>query len=154
MIDALCTSPESVGRISYAAMSLLALREHSAKELQQKLLKRFDDLELINHVLNDLKDRDLQSDARFAHAFVQMKVRQGKGPVRITYDLKEKGVATSLIETVMSERAGEWDALAKEIKLRKFGSDLTSSSEKAKQMRFLQYRGFTLDQIRSVYSDA
>jgi regulatory protein len=148
------TSAETMSRINYAAMSLLAMREHSIKELQQKLLRKFEDLELIDLAIDNLKDRDLQSDTRFAYAYIQMKIRQGKGPVRIGYDLREKGVDQSLIETAISEHDDEWCALAKEIKLRKFGSGVLSNQERAKQMRFLQYRGFTLDQIRAAYNDA
>lgn len=134
-------------------MNLLALREHSKKELVKKLLQKHDDAELIAQVVAELAARDLQSDERFAEEFVKMRCRQGKGPVRIAYDLQERGIIAEVAHALIAESGYDWIALAEDVRAKRFAEKSPEShQEKAKQMRFLQYRGFTMEQIRAVVS--
>lgn len=144
--------PASFASVQFSAMNLLAMREHSAWELQQKLQKKFEDVELIRQVIADLIERNLQSDERFTEAFIKMRMRQGKGPIRIQYDLKEKGVAAGLIANALESSDSLWLDLANEVRVRRFGTKLPSDHrDKAKQMRFLQYRGFGSEHIQRVF---
>ena len=100
-----------------------------------------------------LVDDGLQSDARFAEAFVRSRINQGKGPVRIRADLRERGLAGSAIDLALEEADENWYALARDVRLKKFGPDAPSAfRDKAKQMRFLQSRGFDTDQIQHAVS--
>jgi regulatory protein len=142
----------SFANVQFSAMSLLALREHSAWELEQKLQKKFDDCTLVAQVITDLTARDLQNDERFAEAFVKMRIRQGKGPVRIQYDLREKGIAADLIAIVLDDSNSLWLGLAQEVRIRRFGEKVPCDhKDKAKQMRFLQYRGFSSAHIQQIF---
>ncbi len=144
------TAETSTATVSMSAMSLLALREHSAKELRTKLLQKYEDESLVVQVIADLATRDLQSDDRFAEQFVTMRMRQGKGPVRIAHELQERGIATDLISEVISQREEDWASLAREVRVKRFGEiSPDSHPAKMKQMRFLQYRGFNSAQIRA-----
>lgn len=137
--------------IQFSAMNLLARREHSRKELHQKLSLRFEAEPLIMATLDNLAERNLQSDERFAEAFVRMRRGQGKGPIRIAHELREKGVASFFIETLIDETDSEWLELAQSVRTKRFGSVPPSSpGEKAKQIRFLQYRGFNQLQIQKI----
>src|SRR5690606_29636233 len=111
------------------------------------------DSALIAQVVTDLAARDLQSDERFAEEFVKMRCRQGKGPVRIAFDLQEKGITAEVTQALLADSAYNWIALAEDVRTKRFAEKIPQShQEKAKQMRFLQYRGFTLEQIRAVVS--
>lgn len=148
------TAEISTAAVSMSAMNLLALREHSAKELRTKLLQKYEDESLVVQVIADLATRDLQSDDRFAEQFVIMRMRQGKGPVRIVHELQERGVATDLISEVISQRGEDWVSLAREVRIKRFGETPPDSHQaKMKQMRFLQYRGFNSAQIRAAMDE-
>lgn len=130
--------------IRFAALNLLAMREHSAKELLQKLGRKFEQQDWILAVVVRLQEEGLQSDARFSEAFVSMRKRQGKGPLLIAMELKERGVDSHLINEFVAAGEPEWRDLALSIKQRKFGYDAPMNmKEKAKQTRFLAARGFS-----------
>lgn len=136
--------------IRFAAMNLLAMREHSLKELKQKLALKFDDSEnIINEVLNNLVSQGLQSDKRFADAFTIMRKRQGKGPVIVTMELCERGITRDLIQEFVDPESDEWSRLALSVRQKKYGDTPASTlKEKAKQMRFLSGRGFNAKNIK------
>ncbi len=131
-------------------MDLLARREHGRAELEQKLVAAGFDAEVAVDALQRLADEGLQSDRRFVEAFMQSRINQGKGPLRIHADLGQRGIAAGLIDEVLEEAGEDWIALARDARLKKFGrSQPAGFKEKARQMRFLQYRGFEPDQIQA-----
>lgn len=130
------------------ALDLLARREHSQKELKQKLMKRDFSAELIDDVLSEIAEQGWQSDLRFAEDYLSARKRDLYGPERIRMELSERGVSDDIIDSLLNVHDDEWFELARQLKLKKFGEAIPEEyAEKAKQMRFLQYRGFTLDQI-------
>ena len=140
------TTPNHQIRCYSAALKMLMRREHSKLELFNKLkLKGYDD-EIIDSAITQLTEQNYQSDERFAEAFILMRFNQGKGPVRIASELKLRGISSFNLSDF------DWFKSAKEIRKKKFG-DLTSSDfkEQAKQKRFLQSRGFSLDQINQSF---
>lgn len=152
--------------VRFSAMNLLSLREHSAEELYKKLSKKYPQSELIVTTIKRLTEDGLQSDARFAEAFVTMRKRQGKGPLLINMELKERGVAAELINKFLQCDSESWKILAATVRQKKFGqlfahcakgaNDVKETArEKAKQMRFLAARGFTTECIQYAlkYSD-
>lgn len=133
--------------IRLAAMNLLAMREHSAFELRRKLARRFDDADIVEAVAV-LSAENLQSDERYTEAFINMRKRQGKGPVRIALELKEKGVSEAVISIYLDTSDHDWFDLALAERQKRFGvAEPQNVKERARQMRFLQYRGFTQPQI-------
>ena len=132
------------------AMDYLARREHARGELLTKLERAGFDPDVSQDAVAQLVADGLQSDARFVEAFVRSRVGQGKGPVRIRAELREHGVGDSLIDDGLAEAGQSWYELAREVRLKKFGaSEPADFREKARQMRFLQSRGFESDQIQS-----
>lgn len=141
------------------ALGLLARREHSHTELLQKLQRKFgfqgeSALGLIPAILEELQSNNYQSDSRFAESYVTYRTRSGKGPLRIIQELRERGVSEDLIEALVISEDESWYMLASDIAQRRFGeshsfADIDSKMKfRAKQMRFLQYRGFTFEQIK------
>lgn len=127
------------------AMTLLALREHSRYELQQKLLRRGFSLDAIAVVVNDLISQGLQSDRRFAESYAYSRASRGYGPQRICVELQQKGVDDELIQTVIEEIGVDWPALAKKVYDKKFGRVKPSTlQEKLRRQNFIRYRGFSV----------
>ena len=140
------TTPNHQIRCYSVALKMLMRREHSKLELFSKLqLKGYDD-EIIDSAITQLTEQNYQSDERFAEAFILMRFNQGKGPVRIASELKLRGIISFNLSDF------DWFKSAKEIRKKKFG-DIVSSDfkEQAKQKRFLQSRGFNLDQINQSF---
>ncbi|MDG1819974.1 MAG: regulatory protein RecX [Porticoccaceae bacterium] len=157
-------------KIRIAAMDLLTGREYSRAELATKLNKRFDSHDSIDQVLVQIAEEGLQSDKRFAEAFIRSRIYRGHGLSRIRQDIRQKGVADELVAVALEEADIDWYALAKDVAERKFGlgksedygledkNDYSleqskarrekAQKEKARQMRFMQYRGFSYDQIK------
>ena len=136
-------------------MNLLARREHSRRELLQKLSRRFpNEAERVGVEVCQLTAEGLQSDARLAEAFIRARTSRGQGPSKIRIELKGKDVTDADIALAFEEAEVDWFALASEVVLKKFG-DLADQEVdirlKARASRFLQQRGFSYDHIASLY---
>ena len=132
------------------AMNLLAMREHSAKELWVKLAKRCEQTDLLFATVAKLQRDGLQSDVRFAQAFINMRLRQGKGAQLIRLELREKGISDELIHEYLinSLQEADWNLLALKAYRKKFGdTPLADLKEKSKRIRFLTARGFSTANI-------
>ena len=142
-------------RIRSVAIALQSYREHGARELEAKLTRKGYDSLTTAQVIEELRESGLVSDQRFAEAYVRGHAGRGHGPIRIRYDLKELGVPPKLISAALESEEFDWADRAATVRRRKFG-DLPPSvfAERAKQMRFLQYRGFSGDQIRAAFDSA
>jgi regulatory protein len=107
------------------------------------------DPDVVTDEVARLTGENLQSDARFVESFVQSRINQGKGPARIRAELGQKHISDSAIDVGIEKAEADWGELARETRARKFGlADPADYKEKARQMRFLQYRGFESDHIR------
>jgi len=153
--------PEEVDRFAdpkearKKAMDYLARREYGHEELISKLATAGFENEIAATTVGQLRDENLQNDQRFAESFIQSRINQGKGPVRIRQELKERRIRSEVVDDALEEAAADWFVLAVEIRVKKFGPELPAEfKEKARQMRFLQYRGFEQEHIQSaVQSD-
>ena len=129
-------------------MDALARREHGFDELVDKLCDRGFEPEVVVAELSRLREEGLQSDRRFAEAFVSSRFRQGKGPQRIRAELRAKRLSDALVDDALRDSEFDWGALARDVRVRKYGEAVPENFElKAKQMRFLTYRGFSQEQI-------
>lgn len=134
------------------ALDLLARREHSRFELRNKLLLRFrGEEQVIDRVLEDLENENLLSDKRFTEMFIRGRVAKGNGPIRITSELRQKGVDVSMVELMLSELDVEWYSVLKALSLQKYGAtSATDDKERAKRIRFFQSKGYAPEIIREV----
>ncbi len=136
-------------------MNFLVRREHSQAELRRKLLQRYDSNNVIEQVLQQLVEQRLQSDARFTEIYIRMRAERGYGPVRINDELQQRGISDAIIAEFLEADDAMWFDYAKAVWKKKYGKQLPQSyHERAKQMRFLQYRGFTMAQINAVVKNA
>lgn len=138
---------------SARAVSYLANREHSAYELAQKLSKAGFDADEVGDVIQQLKETNLQSDVRFAESFIRSRANRGYGAVRINMELKDRGVTADIITECMNTAEIDWFTLAAEVRSKRFGEEMPDDyKSRAKQQRFLQYRGFTHEQITESFN--
>ena len=135
-------------------MNLLARREHSTRELRDKLLARGFEDDDITPALQALSREGLLSDERFTESFIHSRLERGSGPVKIRAELRQRGVTDEIIANWLDERDRAWLERAEAVRRKKFGSTLpVDYKEKARQARFLQYRGFSAEQTRYVLRD-
>jgi regulatory protein len=127
-------------------MRYLARREHSRAELQHKLQSHVQEGENLDAVLDELEERNWLSDARAAALFVDTK-RGRFGTQRIAHELRQKGIPENLISDALPQLKETELESASQVWQRKFGIQPQDSKEKAKQIRFLQSRGFSMDVI-------
>lgn len=133
---------------------MLARREHSEKELCRKLTGRDFNPDEVARVITQLKQEGLQSDRRFTDALVHNRIEKGYGPAWIARELREKGVSDDLIADALHTGEVDWFACAIRVREKKYGRAKPDNyREQARQSRFLQYRGFSGEQIRGVFDD-
>ncbi len=98
-----------------------------------------------------LAGANLVSDERFVEARILARRQRGYGPVHIRRDLEEKGIDRGLIDRWIDMNDREWLDDLRDVKQKKFGArPPATAAERARQMRFYQYRGFTMEQIRKI----
>jgi regulatory protein len=134
------------------AIDLLARREHSEQELRQKLKTREYDADTIDEVLQALKEDRLQSDERFTESYVNHRFNAGVGPLKIRYELRQKGVSDRLVDEFLEPLSDQWDELMTRQRIRKYGASIPNDyAERMKQARFLQNRGFSPESVMRLF---
>lgn len=132
-------------------MSLQARREHSRYELFQKLSRRDFSESDIESVLDEFVVKNLQSDERFCEAYLRMRLNQGFGPLKVRMELEQKRVDGDLIARYLSQYADAFDEALVVLFDKKFAEPASEMKAKARQMRFLQSRGFSSEAIYALY---
>ena len=133
------------------SIGLLSRREHSSKELMQKLMQRGFLLAEIEPVLIFLTNKNYLSDIRAAESIFRNRVNRGYGWLYINNEMNQKGISTDIIDAIYQEQDIDWYQQVLLTYQKKFtNNEINDLTEKAKRMRFLQYRGFSMDEIMSV----
>ena len=135
------------------AMDLLARREHGRVELMRKLHQRGASPEMIEEALDRLTEDGLLSEARYLESFISYRARSGYGPLRIREELSQRGLQRGDIELALRESGIDWQEQLQEVWRRKFAGHLPiDARERAKQGRFLSYRGYSMELIGRLFS--
>lgn len=120
-------------------------REHSRRELEQKLKRINAKPEQIEAVLLKLIGYNLQSDQRFAESLVRSQINRGRAARVIKQRLQVAGVSADEPEVVTQLGQVDWVSEATNQLRKRFGQPLsTEPKEKARYIRFLQYRGYSM----------
>lgn len=158
----------------WLAFYYLGRREHSKKELREKLLAKECEPQAVEDLLEEFEQEGYQSDDRMTSALIKDGIGKKHGKIRIFQTLKKHGLTTissatelqnwidehyeffsDLIinpstETEEQESLNEnyeidWLSQAVEARVKKYGDSIpTDPKEKSRQLRFLQYRGFDM----------
>lgn len=136
----------TAAEVRLVAMDLLARREHSRRELRNKLLRRFSDADLVDTEITRLAGENLQSDGRFAESYLRQRTGRGFGPLRIRDEMRQRGIDDDDIDRAFAGEGCNWAELAARALERKFGTGPGADlRDKARRSRFLQYRGFAFE---------
>jgi len=131
------------------ALGFLARREHSRAELRRKLAPHAESPGQLDALLDDLIQRKLLSEERFAEARAHVLARKF-GAARIERDLRARGVSEEQAANASIEaRATEFER-AREIWRRKFGTLPADLKQRGRQARFLLSRGFSTDVVSRI----
>ena len=132
-----------------SAIAQLARRDFASGELFLKLESQGYDKAVAAAVIAELTEERALDDARYAEHYVAYHAERGHGPLRIGAELRSLGVPDALIDSALGT-GPDWRKLAHEVRARKFGAETPEEwTEKTRQARFLQYRGFSADHIRA-----
>ncbi|KQB55607.1 recombinase RecX [Pseudomonas endophytica] len=135
------------------AMDLLARREHGRVELTRKLLQRGACQDMIDTALDRLTQEGLLSESRYLESYINYRAGSGYGPLRIREELSQRGLSRGDIEEALRESGFNWQEQLQDTWRRKFAGKLPENAkERARQGRFLSYRGYTLEMIGRVLS--
>lgn len=132
------------------ALYWLSKKEYSIHDFAKKLDNVCEISGLKNELLEDFIKRDWLNEQRYMASFVRMKLSAGLGLNRIKQELQSHGIKSSDAELYLEALETDWFAQAQSTYDKKYGSkplDKKDFKEKAKRFRFMQYRGFSPDQI-------
>lgn len=132
------------------AQQLLAQREHGTQELIRKLKLKHPDCETeVATVVAELGESDWLNEVRYVQAFIRKEIALGHGQRHIQQALQQKAANAEVVSQCLQEADVDWLELAVAVRVKKFGAALPkAASDVAKQMRFLNYRGFDSDTVR------
>ncbi|MEJ2213236.1 MAG: regulatory protein RecX [Gammaproteobacteria bacterium] len=140
--------------IEAAAIRLLSQTEQTFFQLKKKLLAKGFEPDQVIDVLNALESQNLLSDKRFAEQYLSFRSRKGFGPLRITQELREKGVDENLLDSVIADACPDWSAIMQTALQKKFGATRARNyKDQAKRARFLESRGFPASLISQFVFD-
>ncbi len=153
--------PKSIARLSFMrdsflqqsaifyALKLLGLRNHSRRELEQKLLKKGYDAGSIDETMEKLANRGVLDDRAFGMELIRSRSRRKPaGKLKIAAELRKKGVAEAIIDELLKEYDCAALCLrAAEKKIRSL-HEATEAGRKRKLEVFLCNRGFAWPEIQ------
>lgn len=134
------------------AVSLLARREYSRKELIAKLEAKGVSPEEAAKTLDTLQAQGLQSDQRFLESKLRLKKHLGHGPRRAQVDLRSHGLEEHAVEAALADDPSSWKRAAYDLIERRFGACPLPRDRWPKAMATLLRRGFSYDLAQSVLS--
>src|SRR5690625_2096383 len=139
----------SLATLKRAALGWLGRREFSVKGLRERIYRRFPEAssEDVEHTLAWLAEQNYLNDERFGGILLRYRLGRGQGIMRIQQALRQEGLSDERIQKLLDEAQVDWFEHAVETHQRRFANKpITDQREKARQLRFLQYRGFTAEQ--------
>ncbi|MFK7860534.1 MAG: regulatory protein RecX [Granulosicoccus sp.] len=154
-VDLSALSPEQrVQRAYNAAVRLLGSRDHSVFELTKKLVAREHPEDSIRAALDELAELNYVNDARYAQLYTEQRLGRGYGPLLIRSKLRQRGVASHLVDAALAEQNADWAELAQVALESRFDACMINSHEQrdvGRMSRFLSSRGFqTSDALRAL----
>ena len=166
--EPLVENNKKTNRLRWLAFYYLSRRELSQKELRQKLLDKDQDPKMVEELLVEFAKKGYQSDERCTYMLIREALRKGRGKQYILQSFYKHGISPQLPLDELIRRADidsltdgtvlenpdnhqnqeniDWRKLAIEARTKKYGNFIPKDpKEKARQLRFLQYRGFSMD---------
>ena len=132
-------------------MDFLSRREHSSKEIYQKMSRKVESKEMLLESIEELQRDGLLSDERFAESYFQSRKRRGFGPLRIKSELIQRGVKENLFYSL--EKEIDWSSNALDALKKKLNGKVPQETKEILKLKnFLNYRGFEFQDIDKAFS--
>jgi len=131
------------------ALKTLSRREYSRLELHRRLIVKGGDPKDIENLLNDFEKKGWLNEDRFVEVLIRSR-RNRFGCLKILRELEEKGVSGSGISLAKELLSRDEEMTARNIWEKKFGVLPVSLSERGRQARFMQSRGFDHSLVRRI----
>lgn len=148
-------SHQDIKQIRKDCLCLLTRREHSRKEIQNKLVVKGYDRNQVVAVIDELGQQNWQDDIRYAESYARARSQKGFGPVRIAYELQQQGIAPNAVAKILSAITDSWINVLEQVYSKKYpDQSVIDNSEKAKRMRFLLQRGFSSAMITAFFKQS
>lgn len=148
------TAIERRRNVEQICLRLLSRREHSRRELLDKLALRGYRRDEVEPVIAEIAERNWQNDERYAECYVRQRLEKGYGPTRIGYELQQRGIGGVNLNALAEQYAGGWQNLLRSVCLRKYGDEPAAElNERLKRSRYLQQRGFSPDMIKALFAE-
>lgn len=145
---------DNLANIRRIALRLLARRDYSQQEIKQKLAMQGHADNDIDTIINELLQAGFINHARFIENYIHWRSAKGYGPKRISVELQARGMPDEMIAEHLNITDNAWFSKAYQIWFKHFkGKQAKNFKDRVKQLRFLQYRGFTQEHIASVVRD-
>ena len=137
--------------IKSVCLRLLARREHSQKELLNKLALRGFNRDEVLPVIDELAEQDWQNDLRYAESYARFRILKGYGPLRVSYELAQNGITGVDLDEFVHAEAESWLELLVQVYKKKYDHKLVlERKEWVKRSRFLLHRGFSGEMISAL----
>ncbi len=150
----LLTATERRQNIEQICLRLLARREHSRRELLDKLALRGFQRDEVEPVIAEMAERDWQNEERYTECYVRQRIQNGYGPIRIRYELQQRGIEHADLDAHAEVQAGGWQNLLLDVYISKYGDEKSlTQAEWLKRSRFLQQRGFSGEMVKCLFAD-
>lgn len=146
--DGLDTMAKLQMSLKARALKYLSAREHSRLELTRKLARYAQENDDVEALLDGLEAAKLLSESRFSESLVHRRAARF-GNSRILAELQSHGIDGDTLSTIKADLSQDEAARAREVWRRKYPHPPSDAIERAKQMRFLQQRGFSLSAIQT-----
>jgi regulatory protein len=135
------------------ALKYLSAREHSRLELSRKLSRYAQEGDDVEALLDWLEASKFLSESRFSESLVNRRSARF-GNSRILYELQSHGVDPDTVSNIKASLSQDEAERAREVWRKKFNHAPADAGERAKQMRFLQQRGFSQGAIQAAMRTA
>ena len=128
------------------ALKLLAIREHSSREIHDKLISKGYGKDEVDDAISRLIDEHNLSDERYAASFIRSRLRRNpEGRMVLRMRLREKGVPSDIAEKALSD---SWDNEEYLPFLRTYMESLVRKKGEAGARAMLLRKGFRESEIR------
>jgi regulatory protein len=139
---------KELNKLRSTALAWLGRQEYYEAKFRQKLLQNEATPEQIELLVQEFTERNWLCEQRYCDGFVRGRVNKGHGKIRIRADARQKGLDQDCLNIALDANETDWFDQAWQTYSKRYGDRLIADhKERAKRMRFMQYRGFTIEQI-------
>ena len=139
---------EQLNKLRAKALAWLGRQEYFEVKFRNKLAQHEASPEHIELIVQEFIERNWLSEQRYCDGFVRGRINKGHGRIRINADARQKGLAQDCLSKALVENDIDWFEQAHTTYAKRFGDKpIADLKERAKRMRFMQYRGFTIEQV-------